>query len=47
VYEDFFRLLIDYFVSGTKSLKLLITARLNLGLLPAEPGLQLVLTLIP
>jgi hypothetical protein len=33
-------LLIYYFVSGTTSLKLLITARLNLGLLPAELGLQ-------
>jgi len=39
-YEDFFRLLIYYFVSGTTSLKLLITARLNLGLLPVELGLQ-------
>ena len=39
-YEAFFRLLIDYFVSGTKSLKLLINAQLNLGLLPAALGLQ-------
>ena len=39
-YEAFFRLLIYYFVSGSKSLKLLINAQLNLGLLPAALGLQ-------
>ena len=39
-YEAFFRLLIYYFVSGTKSLKLLINTQLNLGLLPAALGLQ-------
>ena len=32
--------MIDYFVSGTKSLKRLITTQLNLGLLPAELGWQ-------
>jgi len=41
-YEAFFRLLIYYFVSGSKSLKLLINTQLNLGLLPAALGLQLV-----
>ena len=41
-YEDFFRLLIYYFVSGTKSLKLLVQAQLNTGLLPPEPGLRAV-----
>ncbi len=39
-YEDFFRLLIYYFVSGTRSLKLLIKARLNAGLLAPELGLR-------
>ena len=39
-YYDFFRLLIYYFVGGTKSLKLLINTRLNRGLLPAELGLR-------
>ncbi len=39
-YEDFFRLMIDYFVSGTSSLKLLIQVRLNDGLLPPELGLH-------
>jgi hypothetical protein len=39
-YEAFFRLLIYYFVSGTKSLKLLVNTQLNLGLLPAALGLQ-------
>ena len=39
-YEAFFRLLIYYFVSGTKSLKRLINTPLNLGLLPAALGLQ-------
>ena len=39
-YEAFFRLLIYYFVSGSKSLKLLINTQLNLGLLPAALGLQ-------
>lgn len=39
-YEDFFRLLIYYFVSGTSSLKLLIQTRLNAGLLPPELGLR-------
>ncbi len=41
-YEDFFRLLIYYFVSGTKSLKLLVQAQLNTGLLPPELGLRAV-----
>ncbi len=41
-YEDFFRLLMYYFVSGTKSLKLLVQAQLNTGLLPAELGLRAV-----
>ncbi len=40
MYADFFRLLIYYFVSGTASLKLLIKARLNLGLLAPELGLR-------
>jgi len=39
-YEAFFRLLIYYFVSGTKSLKLLINTQLNLGLLPVVLGLR-------
>jgi len=39
-YEAFLRLLIYYFVSGSKSLKLLINTQLNLGLLPAALGLQ-------
>ena len=39
-YYDFFRLLIDYFVGGTQSLKLLINTRLNRGQLPAELGLR-------
>jgi len=39
-YEDFFRLLIYYFVSGTASLKLLIKTRLNAGLLAPELGLR-------
>jgi Transposase DDE domain len=39
-YEDFFRLLIYYFVSGTSSLKLLIKTRLNAGLLTPELGLR-------
>jgi hypothetical protein len=39
-YEAFFRLLIYYFVSGSKSLKLLINTQLNLDLLPAALGLQ-------
>ena len=39
-YEDFFRLLMYYFVSGTRSLKLLIQARLNTGLLAPELGLR-------
>ena len=39
-YEDFFRLLIYYFVSGTTSLKLLIQTRLNTGLLAPELGLR-------
>ncbi|MFO1434699.1 MAG: hypothetical protein U1F76_32230 [Candidatus Competibacteraceae bacterium] len=39
-YEAFFRLSIYYFVSGTKSLKLLINTQLNRGLLPAALGLQ-------
>jgi len=41
-YEDFFRLLIYYFVSGTKSLKLLVQTQLNMGLLPPELGLRAV-----
>ena len=41
-YEDFFRLLIYYFVSGTTSLKLLIKTRLNAGLLAPELGLRAV-----
>ncbi len=41
-YEDFFRLLIYYFVSGTKSLKLLVQTQLNTGLLPPELGLRAV-----
>lgn len=41
-YEDFFRLLIYYFVGGTTSLKLLIQTRLNAGLLPPELGLRAV-----
>ncbi len=41
-YEDFFRLLIYYFVSGTSSLKLLIKTRLNAGLLAPELGLRAV-----
>ena len=39
-YEDFFRLLIYYFVSGTASLKLLIKTRLNAGLLTPALGLR-------
>ncbi|MCP4936003.1 MAG: IS4 family transposase [bacterium] len=39
-YEDFFRLLIYYFVSGTRSLKLLVQTRLNAGLLSPELGLR-------
>lgn len=41
-YEDFFRLLIYYFVSGAKSLKLLVQTPLNTGLLPQELGLRAV-----
>jgi hypothetical protein len=41
-YEDFFRLLIYYFASGTTSLKLLVQTRLNAGLLPSELGLRAV-----
>jgi hypothetical protein len=39
-YEDFFRLLIYYVVSGTASLKLLIKTRLNAGLLTPALGLR-------
>ncbi|MCP5013046.1 MAG: IS4 family transposase, partial [Aestuariibacter sp.] len=41
-YEDFFRLLIFYFASGTVGLKLLVNARLNTGLLAPELGLRAV-----
>ncbi|MCP4410352.1 MAG: hypothetical protein GY807_21925, partial [Gammaproteobacteria bacterium] len=39
-YDDFFRLLIFYFANGTASLRLLINARLNTGLLAPELGLR-------
>ena len=39
-YENFFRLLIYYFVSGSTSLKLLVQTRLNAGLPPLELGLR-------
>ena len=39
-YENFFRLLIYYFVSGGTSLKLLVQTWLNAGLLPPELGLR-------
>ena len=41
-YEDFCRLLIYYFVSGTTSLKLFVQTRLNAGLLPSELELRTV-----
>ncbi len=39
-YESFCRLLIYYFVSGSKNLKLLVQTRLNAGLPPPELGLR-------
>jgi hypothetical protein len=39
-YEDFFRLLIYYFTSGTTSLKLLVQTRLNADLPAPELGLR-------